>query len=347
MRMMASTFKVDPNGWIQICQTGEYVWGDYIKDKLVEIIQVIDADALQSMLDNFKAGGQEIILDYDHESEDQNKSSRAAGWITDMQIRTDDGEPTLWAKVRPTSSGGPAIEGGDFRYTSPLWLHPIHMQHLGGRRWRPVKIKSVALTNCPRIKGMHPISNRDNQVSSAAPAAREDQKPCGNAAQQKESNMDPIKTLLGLPPEATEADVLAAVTALKDKADAAEAQAKEAQADADLAEASDVIPAANRAAWKPLLMANRESALIAIKGMRSGKDQSVAIPNRGTLPLPQRGAEPAADESVVQIRNREEVRAAKIANRCAELQKINPTLSHSQAWQQAKAEVGSSQAGPR
>jgi hypothetical protein len=110
--------------------------------------QVCDRKALKNLKTQFDKDGSDLLVDYDHFSEDPDKPSEAAGWITAMEVRPDG----LWAKVRWTKGGIDAVGSGRYRNLSPVFLAGE------GDRVRPRKLKSVALTNNAALKGL--ILNR-------------------------------------------------------------------------------------------------------------------------------------------------------------------------------------------
>jgi len=101
-------------------------------------------------------------VDFDHFSLDTEKSSEAAGWISDLESR----DTGLWARVRWSDAGLSAVQGGRFRLMSPVFPPPSACEDLGGGKIRPVILVSVALTNEPNIKGGRPLANRQLGVRS-------------------------------------------------------------------------------------------------------------------------------------------------------------------------------------
>ncbi len=151
---MDNLFQMPADGWVQIAAMGEF------PHKPSGKVQIIDARACAEMVDAFTQdalapnfGG--VLIDQDHFSLDPEKSSEAMGWITALEAR-DDG---LWAQVRWTDSGRAAVEGGRYRFISPVWTM-ADCAKLGEKKIRPRRLKNCALTNDPNIKGMAPLSNR-------------------------------------------------------------------------------------------------------------------------------------------------------------------------------------------
>jgi hypothetical protein len=107
-------------------------------------------------------------VDFDHFSLDTEKSSEAAGWISDLESR----DTGLWARVRWSDAGLSAVRGGRFRLMSPVFPPPSACEDLGGGKIRPVVLVSVALTNEPNIKGGKPIANREPVVNRGGDAKK-------------------------------------------------------------------------------------------------------------------------------------------------------------------------------
>ena len=189
------------------------------------VVQIVDGEALRNILFNFSARLRPdgILVDADHQSEDGG-STEALAWVEDMRI---DPEAGLIGRLRWTDKGAQAVCARRYRFVSPAW----ELAEDG----RPVRLVSVALTNRPNLP-VRPILNR----AAPRPDAPAYQNGFFHSTATETTNPKPetkmieeIKTLLGLPPEATDQDVLAAVQALKAKVDEAEAAAAEAKADAE------------------------------------------------------------------------------------------------------------------
>jgi hypothetical protein len=181
---------------------------------------------------------------------------------------------------------------------------------------RPLALDRLAVTNDPNNKGGKPISNRDSGTLPEAGKPEEDQ-----------PTMNKLKELLGLPADATEDQIIAAVEALK--APAAElpeiknrlkaattelATLRDAQIEGDLEAHKDVIT--NRDAVKAVLVANRAAGLAMLQGLKLATPaaQPERITNRSTAKTPDAlGAEQAAKA--------DNALAAKIRNRAAEIER--------------------------
>ena len=146
-------FNFNEDAWIHVTPLGEYAHAG------AGVVQVIDVEALKAITEDFTAKATAenfpgLLVDFDHFSMDTDKSSEAAGWISALRADTEG----LWAKVRWTSKGKDAVEGGEYRLVSPVFPKPSDCEVLGDNRIRPRSLMSVALTNDPNIKGGQPLT---------------------------------------------------------------------------------------------------------------------------------------------------------------------------------------------
>ena len=158
--MSDKDFMLAGDGWVQVTPCGEFPHVG------AGVTQVIDREACDRIAADFNAHKSVtnfpgVLVDFDHFSLDTEKSSEAAGWISDLESR----DTGLWARVRWSDAGLTAVQGGRFRLMSPVFPPPSACEDLGGGKIRPVMLVSVALTNEPNIKGGRPIANR--QVGSS------------------------------------------------------------------------------------------------------------------------------------------------------------------------------------
>lgn len=218
-------FRINSEGWFQVLKIGEWPHtspkrngrgeieideqGKQIKETYV---QVCDREACEAIVAKFNEergsvpnwGG--MLLDFDHFSYDPDKSTEAAGWIDEMEVRNDG----VWCKPRFSSVGKDKVDGAVYRFVSPVLEN---FDNLGGNRIRPRRMDSAGLTNRPNIWGMVPWANR-SAADSGKDAVRN-----SDAAGEK-LNMDHKKllcSLLGLGAEATDEQITTAVDAAKGK----------------------------------------------------------------------------------------------------------------------------------
>jgi len=150
---LCHSFTLPEDGWFHIATPGEW------PHKPTGLLQVLDEDAMQSIVSSFDDCSKQsnwpgVLIDFDHQSLDVDKPSVAAGWIVAMEKR-----PTgIWAQIRWSDLGKQSIEGGRYRFISPVW-RSTDCALLGDDRIRPLKLMNCAVTNDPNIKGLFPLSN--------------------------------------------------------------------------------------------------------------------------------------------------------------------------------------------
>jgi len=158
-------FALPEDGWYNIAVPGEWL------HKPTGLMQVIDEESLQSLVDDFMEKSRQpnwpgVLIDFDHQSLDQDKPTVAAGWITTLEKRPNG----LWAQIKWSDLGKKSIEGGRYRFISPVW-RSSDCAMLGQDRIRPLRLMNCAVTNDPNIKGMFPLSNTANAEPEFAPPA--------------------------------------------------------------------------------------------------------------------------------------------------------------------------------
>lgn len=193
------------------------------------VIQTCDRAAFERLVANFSG---EVLVDFEHKAE-QGGDTEAAAWVQALRV---DPEQGLMATFRFTDVGAEAVANRRLRFLSPVWS-------LDGQG-RPERLISVGLTNKPNLP-VRPILNRED---AGTPPVEE-----------KDTRMkEQLIAALGLAPEATDDDVVAAVAALKQRCDEQEAAALNAEAEQVAEENKDRI--ANTAAFKAFYVKNREAA---------------------------------------------------------------------------------------
>lgn len=326
-KLLSEGWEMPKDGFFQVSPLGEFPYyrptGDLEEgeDADVPIIQVVDEASVAAMVEAFKADAAApnfpgILIDYDHFSLDSDKSSRAAGWILEVQARPDG----LYAKPRFTPGASQAIADGEYRLGSPVWdMAPIDGDKM---RRRPIHLAGWALTNTPNITTQKPLSNKN----------RKEAKNMAEQAQQGAApGFDPaaILTALGLPPETAQEDAVKAIAALVEGA-AAQAAANE-ERKIDEAANRLGIKAANRADFAKLYKADPKAAESFANALKGSAQPAKPAANRMGNPLP---ASPSQETQTAANR----ARSTRIANRAQELLKLNPKLSYQQAFSSAEAE---------
>ena len=229
---------------VQLCPFGNFP-GE-------KTLQVCDRPAFEQLIADWRANGsKEILMDFEHQSEVEriDSDTRAAAWISNLAI---DDERGLVGDLKFTDQGAEAVSNRRIRFLSCTWYTD--------KSGRPMKLTTVGLTNKPNIP-VAPILNKEPVTGVK------------NVEGKKGSTMDieKLKQALGLPAEATEEQVLAAIQEGQDaKAKAAELQANaenaalEKEAD-EFAEAN--AKKCNKEVLKAQYIANKDVAKALVAGI--------------------------------------------------------------------------------
>lgn len=238
---------------VQLCPFGEY--------QGQQRLQVCDRQAFEQVIADWREGGaKEILMDFEHKSEVDkiDSDTRAAAWIANLAI---DDERGLVGDLKFTDEGADAVANRRLRFLSPVW--PLDEEG------RPTHLKSVALTNTPNIP-VAPVLNKAQPGEVNVEDTKENE------------NMDKIKEALGLAPEASEEDVLNAVTALVQKNKDAETAALEKEAD-EFAEANKL--KLDPKVCKAQYIANKDACKALVAAIpEAKKEEPQVILNKGKEP---------------------------------------------------------------
>ncbi len=338
-----AAFALPDDGWIQVLKLGEFEHPEVG----TQVIDPVTVRAIQaSFLKSKEDAGEDwpgMLVDRDHFSHDPKLTSEAMGWIDDVQVR-DDG---LWAKVRWSVPGQQAVEGGAFRLVSPVLED---FEDLGGGRKRPRRFTRIALTNAPNMRGMKPVTNRDNQHTEITTMDYKkalcrmldipDTTPDAEIEAAANKYVESKPKLAALPAEVAEVKnrltvATAAGDALKSERDALKTEVgklREAVAEQDLANLGPAIK--NRDAIKARLIADRDGTLALLKdaGVET-KTVPKPVHNRsGKNP-----GNPDADENTVT-----EEHATRVSARANELMAKN-RMTPSEAYIAANRELMANQ----
>ena len=236
---------------VQLCPFGEWPNG--------ATVQKCDVVAFHNLVDAWRrAGAQEIICDFEHRFEDPSLTSdtSAAAWISNLAV---DGERGLVGDLKFTDAGAQAVTSRRLRFLSPVWTLDAD--------GRPDRLRSVALTNKPAI----PVAC----VLNRAP------QPANEPVEGKEKQMDKLKELLGLAPEASEEEIVAAVTALQEQVAQANKDKEDAEAESFAEEHKAVC---NKESLKKAYLLNKEAAQELVAGLaKPEKPAAPVIANKPAL----------------------------------------------------------------
>lgn len=180
-----------PRGWVKSTQ------GDFL----------VDDQAVAELLTAFNARKNDLVLDYEHQTL-TGAEAPAAGWIVALHDRGPDG---VWATVEWTDKAMQRIAAREYRYFSPVVL-------IRKKDRRAVQLHSGALTNDPAIDGMVPIAAKSRlwTIINKEATTMENLEATETTTETTAENalLASLRTLLELPEDATEEQVIEAVQAL-------------------------------------------------------------------------------------------------------------------------------------
>lgn len=157
-----------------------------------DFIEKFSVESGKLVVENWKKeGSKEILCDVDHSSVNTD-DTQAAGWITNLYV--DEEAKRLKGTLQVSESGATLLNGLEYRYLSPVLFFTDDNY--------PYYLDSVSLTNTPRLEELRPVYNSKNFTVKNA-ESNED-------LPTKETHImdiNELKTILGLPEEATEEDI--------------------------------------------------------------------------------------------------------------------------------------------
>lgn len=153
----------------------------------------VDAESFELMKAKIAQRGVDLVVDYEHQTL-EGVQAPAAGWVKELIL--DDGN--IKAKVDWTPKAREYLENREYRYVSPV----ITVRKSDGKA---VGLHSIALTNTPAIEGMTPLVNKSEPEGGQEPM---------------NELLKTLAGLLDLGEDATEEQVVEALKALKDAANA-------------------------------------------------------------------------------------------------------------------------------
>lgn len=279
------------------------------------VVQVIDDEAIKLINDEFRTHAADpdfdgVLVDADHLKHDMSQKTEAYAWLMNTEIR----EGQLYGLLEWTDLGAGAVHNRRYKFFSTEY-DAEDLKDLGSGKVRPTRLAGLSLTNVPNNKGGKRITNRK----------------AGDAEQTQTKNDNDMKAIagkLGLPEEATEDEIIAAIASLMEKAGKAETMEAEVKAEDILNRNAKRIPAGQRDAWKAELIKNREGAekLILTLPEAEEKKGEGAIFNRKGAAVPDGKflTEGGEEEGVSAA---EEAKAARITNRARALTAAGTSLT--------------------
>lgn len=260
------------DGWYHIESNEEHP----AKREGGDIVQVLDNAAMQAIV---AAGVPEegIPIDADHRGVPgvaEVPDTAAAGWVRELALFDDGaGNMQLAGRIEWTPPGLELVAGRVYKHFSTVYRVDDEelAEPLGGNRYRPLVLLGLALTNNPNNRlGQRPITN--GHTDNLPPATGVGENPNKNENTTM-NELEDIKKALGLAPEATAADCVAAIESIKGEA----AAAADSEAETLLnSEGLSDLPEEDKKEIKEGLVTNRGLAMVTIRAFKERKAQSAA-----------------------------------------------------------------------
>ncbi len=260
------------DGWYHIESNEEHP----AKSEGGEIVQVLDNEAMQAIV---AAGVPEegIPIDADHRGVPgvaEVPDTAAAGWVRELAVFDDGGgNLQLAGRIEWTPPGLELVAGRVYKHFSTVYRVDDEelAEGLGGNRYRPLVLLGLALTNNPNNRmGQRPITNG---LPSNLPTATGVVEKTTKNEKEDMNELEDIKKALGLAPEASAADCVAAIEAIKGEA----AAAADSEAETLLnSEGLSDLPEEEKKEIKEGLVTNRGLAMMTIRAFKERKAQSAA-----------------------------------------------------------------------
>lgn len=255
----------EPKPWTHIAPRGEFPgliqipagydvpgYGVAAEPMEMDGVTVFDDRTLESMVQRFDA---DVLIDQDHLSHDQDKSTEAMGWGRGLRYTA--GRDGLELETSWTPPGREKISTQVYRYISPEFSGSVRYEG-GVFKFYPSALTGAGLTNRPKLKALRPVSANRTNTDPTKPT-------------MKSHALTLLCSLLAMPETATEQELTDRATAFgtdlatsknrAKQADALEAEVKQLRDEAierDLETFAPVIE--DKEAARELLQMNREAA---------------------------------------------------------------------------------------
>ena len=140
------------DGWHQLLPVGPFKARDGRPFDVPGGHWQLDKTIATTLINRAKALGQDILIDYDHQTlnvEKTGKEAPAAGWYNGDEIEWREGEG-LFIKPRWTERAAAMIEAKEYRFLSAVFPYDA--------QGRPLELRMTAITNDPGVVGMQALA---------------------------------------------------------------------------------------------------------------------------------------------------------------------------------------------
>ncbi|MER0107996.1 phage protease [Aeromonas dhakensis] len=180
------------DGWYQLLPVGPFKARDGRPFDVASGHWQLDGQIAAALIARAKALGQDILIDYDHQTlkTDQNgQPAPAAGWYNGDEIEWREGQG-LFIKPRWTERAAALVTAKEYRFLSAVFPYDA--------QGRPLELRMTAITNDPGVVGMQALAALSAlPASSLIPIQPGQLATSSHVAQQEKSMNEHVIALLG------------------------------------------------------------------------------------------------------------------------------------------------------
>lgn len=140
------------DGWYQLLPVGPFKARDGRPFDVPGGHWQLDKSIATTLINRAKALGQDILIDYDHQTlhiEKTGKEAPAAGWFNGEEIEWREGQG-LFIKPRWTDRAAALVAAKEYRFLSAVFPYDA--------QGRPLELRMAAITNDPGVVGMQALA---------------------------------------------------------------------------------------------------------------------------------------------------------------------------------------------
>ncbi|WP_376867265.1 phage protease [Aeromonas veronii] len=180
------------DGWYQLLPVGPFKARDGRPFDVASGHWQLDGQIAAALIARAKALGQDILIDYDHQTlkTDQNgQPAPAAGWYNADEIEWREGQG-LFIKPRWTERAAALVAAKEYRFLSAVFPYDT--------QGRPLELRMTAITNDPGVVGMQALAALSALPASSLMSTQPGQlATSSHVAQQENSMNEHLIALLG------------------------------------------------------------------------------------------------------------------------------------------------------
>ncbi|MCX9112209.1 hypothetical protein OKS80_04745 [Aeromonas veronii] len=180
------------DGWYQLLPVGPFKARDGRPFDVASGHWQLDGQIAAALIARAKALGQDILIDYDHQTlkTDQNgQPAPAAGWYNSDEIAWREGQG-LFIKPRWTERAAALVAAKEYRFLSAVFPYDA--------QGRPLELRMTAITNDPGVVGMQALAALSALPASSHMSIQPGQlATSSHVAQQEKSMNEHLIALLG------------------------------------------------------------------------------------------------------------------------------------------------------